>query len=336
MQERIDVLVFCAVYNHEKYLEKTLSGFVSQITNFDFKVFIHDDASTDCSRTIIEKYLAKYPNMFYVKYSNVNQHSKGVHLLETFALPYFACDYIAFCEGDDYWCDTNKLQSQYDALNDNPDCIACVNKVQFCDEDGTLMKTFMPDEKLKINKSGIYENSRIAKLILRKFDHPFQTSSYLFRSYIFDQDKSHYNWAKRGYDRNMLLNASCYGNFYYINKVMSVRRCNVPTSWTNKLNESGYDGRIKNDFYFMNENLSFDKYTNYVYHDDIYTGIYDKCVSLVKYNPSLVIELMKENNLSVCKMSKYLSVGRIAEFYITKTIPKLGFIKKRIKRKLSL
>ena len=42
----IMVSVYCLVYNHEKYLRKTLDGFVCQKTSFSYEVIIHDDAST--------------------------------------------------------------------------------------------------------------------------------------------------------------------------------------------------------------------------------------------------------------------------------------------------
>ena len=49
----IMVSVYCAVYNHEKYLKQCLDGFVMQKTTFPFEVIVHDYASTDASPEII-------------------------------------------------------------------------------------------------------------------------------------------------------------------------------------------------------------------------------------------------------------------------------------------
>ena len=40
----VAVSVFCLAYNHEKYIRKTLEGFVSQKTSFKYEVVVHDDA----------------------------------------------------------------------------------------------------------------------------------------------------------------------------------------------------------------------------------------------------------------------------------------------------
>ena len=49
------VSVYCLVYNHEKYIRDALDGFVNQVTDFDYEVIVHDDASTDSSPLIIKE-----------------------------------------------------------------------------------------------------------------------------------------------------------------------------------------------------------------------------------------------------------------------------------------
>ena len=73
----IMVSVYCLVYNHEKYLRKTLDGFVCQKTSFSYEVIIHDDASTDRSADIIKEYCEKYPGLFVTIFQKENQYSKG-------------------------------------------------------------------------------------------------------------------------------------------------------------------------------------------------------------------------------------------------------------------
>ena len=54
--DKVKVSIFCATYNHEKYIEYALKGFVNQKTNFKYEVIVHDDSSTDNTVKIIEKY----------------------------------------------------------------------------------------------------------------------------------------------------------------------------------------------------------------------------------------------------------------------------------------
>ena len=55
IKKNILVTVKCTVYNHEPYLRQCLDGFVMQKTNFAFEVLVHDDASTDGSKAIIDE-----------------------------------------------------------------------------------------------------------------------------------------------------------------------------------------------------------------------------------------------------------------------------------------
>lgn len=41
------VSICCVTYNHGKFIEDALEGFLIQQTNFPFEIFVYDDASTD-------------------------------------------------------------------------------------------------------------------------------------------------------------------------------------------------------------------------------------------------------------------------------------------------
>lgn len=109
------VTVICLTYNQEKYIEKTLNGFLKQKTTFPVEYIIRDDASTDNTANILHEYERKYPGCFNIIYEKENQYSKNI-------IPHFSqkvimetkSKYVALCEGDDYWCDDNKLQKQVD------------------------------------------------------------------------------------------------------------------------------------------------------------------------------------------------------------------------------
>ena len=115
----------CLVYNHEPFLRQCLDGFVMQKTNFPFEAIVHDDASTDGSAAIIREYAEKYPDIIKPIFETENQYRKHdgsiARIMEAAVHP--NSKYIAFCEGDDYWIDPNKLQIQVDFLENHPDFV---------------------------------------------------------------------------------------------------------------------------------------------------------------------------------------------------------------------
>ena len=77
------VTVICLTYNHEKYIEKTLNGFLKQKTTFPVEYIIRDDASTDNTANILHEYERKYPGYFNIIYekenhTNVTANSYGI------------------------------------------------------------------------------------------------------------------------------------------------------------------------------------------------------------------------------------------------------------------
>src|SRR5690554_3621011 len=112
------VSVRCITYNHAPYIEDAIKGFLIQETDFPIEVWIHDDASTDGTREIVESYQEKYPRIIKTILQDENQYSKGVkpaHILADKCVG----EFIALCEGDDFWIRKDKLQIQTELLLDN-------------------------------------------------------------------------------------------------------------------------------------------------------------------------------------------------------------------------
>ncbi len=124
------VSVKCLVYNHEPYLRDCLEGIVAQETSFPFECIVHDDASTDASAAIIREYAEKYPHIIKPVYQTENQYSKKDGSLgrAVTAAMSPSSRYVAFCEGDDYWCDPHKLQKQVDLLEQHPEYSMCCSQ----------------------------------------------------------------------------------------------------------------------------------------------------------------------------------------------------------------
>ncbi len=130
MSEKLKVIIRCLVYNHEPYLRDCLEGFVMQKTDFPFRAVVHDDCSTDGSAAIIREYAEKYPDIIEPIFETENLYSRRDGSLRRVmnAATYGRSEYIALCEGDDYWIDPHKLQKQVDFFDSHPDiAMVCSN-----------------------------------------------------------------------------------------------------------------------------------------------------------------------------------------------------------------
>lgn len=133
------VSICCPTYNHEKFIEDALKGFLIQQTDFPYEILIHDDASTDETAIIIRKYQQLYPSLIKPIFQKENQFSKGTKVLQVLT-PLTKGKYIAICEGDDFWNDPKKLQIQVDFLEANPDYVISGHDTYYIDTDGKQHK----------------------------------------------------------------------------------------------------------------------------------------------------------------------------------------------------
>lgn len=118
------VSIICISFNHALYIEDAIRGFLIQKTGFPFEIILHDDASTDATQQIIRWYHEKYPNLIKPVLHQQNQYSQGKKPAPL-ATTYSCGDYLALCEGDDFWIDGNKLAAQYAAVQSAPGCRLC-------------------------------------------------------------------------------------------------------------------------------------------------------------------------------------------------------------------
>lgn len=133
------VSISCITYNHVNYIKACLDGFLMQKTSFPIEVIIYDDCSTDGTRAIIEAYAAAHPHLIFPMFQKENQYSKGIRGINArFNFPRCKGKYIAFCEGDDYWTDPNKLQQQVNFLESHPDHVISCHNVAILYPNGVL------------------------------------------------------------------------------------------------------------------------------------------------------------------------------------------------------
>ena len=106
-------------FNHAPYIARAIEGVVKQSTGVSFELVIGEDCSTDGTRDLVIEYQKKYRDIIRVVTSETNVGMRN-NAMRTI----MACrgKYIAFCEGDDYWHRSDKLQKQIAYLETHSEC----------------------------------------------------------------------------------------------------------------------------------------------------------------------------------------------------------------------
>lgn len=292
------VSVYCLTYNHEKYIRDTLEGFVSQKTDFEYEVFVHDDASTDHTADIILEYAQKYPDLIKPILQKENQYSKGVSILRTHIWPRMTGKYIAACEGDDYWCDPDKLQSQVSFLEEHPDYTACAHNTMILNLQNGKKRLFIPAQK-----AGTIPIKQIIE-----WKKPPHISSLVYKRKLREEAFEFTRVVPGMGDYPLTLWLMSKGNIYYMPQVMSVYRSGVEGSWTQRNgNAAGIADKkikvleafnIKTDYsYSKIVNCTIEKFrAEYYYSTDINKLIemgYWKLIKLGYGNMAVAVFLQK-------------------------------------------
>jgi glycosyltransferase involved in cell wall biosynthesis len=209
MDYLLDVMV--ATYNHEDYIARCIEGIVNQKTNFRFRAFIGDDASTDGTRSIIDEYAKKYPDIVYPQYreKNVGAQNNGRMLYEV-----ATSKYLALVDGDDYWTDLNKLQKQVDILEADSGVSVVFHDCEVRYESDPAKNYFLNRDKYKLNKN-VFTRYDVAK-----DGWFFATASLVFRNVV----KPLPAWYSKIYsgDYAIMLLLVQKGDLFYLPEVMAV------------------------------------------------------------------------------------------------------------------
>lgn len=217
------VSIRCLAYNHEDYIADALDGFLIQKTTFPFEVVVHEDASTDNTAIIIREYAKKYPRIIKPIFQTENQYSKHNGAIVRIFQSTLKGKYIAFCEGDDYWTDENKLQMQFDIMESNPSIDMCAHKSAVVDSTTGSIIYYTA----ALDKDGIIP----CEMLINAHGSRVVDTATLFyrRELMFDSPK--YREILR-MDTTLRIQGALRGGIYYINRSMSVYRNLSKGSWT--------------------------------------------------------------------------------------------------------
>ncbi len=138
--EPVRVSICCITFNHRLFIEQCIEGFLDQECDFRVEILIHDDASSDGTSLVLQQYADRYPSIFRVIQQSQNQYSKGVNPYFSYLFSDARGQYIAICDGDDYWDDPEKIAKQVACLDANPDTVIVYGPVRGIGPEGQILE----------------------------------------------------------------------------------------------------------------------------------------------------------------------------------------------------
>lgn len=143
------VTVVVLTYNHEQFIAECLNSVLNQIGHFRMRVIVINDASSDQTAQVVQKIIDGRNNdcLEIEIYTNKNNCGvvKNIHTAIRMAV---GCDYLTFCEGDDFWRTETRIQSHLDFLSENSKCVISFNTIELCSSDGSEKSVYDEHEKL--------------------------------------------------------------------------------------------------------------------------------------------------------------------------------------------
>ena len=108
-----------------RYIAEAIESVLAQQTSFGVELVLGEDCGTDRTAEICREYAAKYPDRIRLVTSPEN-----VGWRRNYRRTFEACrgKYVAYLDGDDWWCDPRKLQMQADLMESDPGCGMCYTR----------------------------------------------------------------------------------------------------------------------------------------------------------------------------------------------------------------
>lgn len=112
------ISIVVVTYNQEHTIARTLDSLLCQQCDEPFEIVVGEDLSQDGTRAVLQDYAARHPDVIRLF---LNDRNKG--LVDNYFDCLLACrgELICDCAGDDYWCDSRKMQKQLDVMRAHPD-----------------------------------------------------------------------------------------------------------------------------------------------------------------------------------------------------------------------
>lgn len=212
-------------YNHEDTIAKAIDSVLGQKTDYSYEIWLCEDCSTDKTLQICKKYAEQYPDRIKLFAQPVNTFKlprEQNHIYQAFNR--VENKYFSYLDGDDYWCDEEKIQIALEVLENNPKYSTFAHD--------TLVKNHENGTEASLALTSGLKKSRIGNLItledLLKYRLYFHPSARIHRNVV-DFSKTPEGLLA---DIFLLYAFLDKGQLCYCDKLMSVYNITGLGSWS--------------------------------------------------------------------------------------------------------
>ena len=216
IDQQLPVKIVMVTYNQERYIVQAIESVLRQNTDFNYRLVIGDDCSTDSTADICEEYAKSYPEKISLikTYRNMGLLANYKQVMDA-----FPAQYIAILEGDDYWIDDNKLQTQYNLLQEKPEIGLVHTNCDLLFESGKIQIGSHQRHARSIKNGIVFD-----QLLTENYIRPVTV---MFRSELYTKYVEIDEYIKLGFktlDYPMWLDIAPNSRFYYLNYSTAVYR----------------------------------------------------------------------------------------------------------------
>ncbi len=248
-RKNIDYIITCYIitYNHQDSIEKAINSILEQKTKYKYLIKILDDASSDQTTEICLEYARRYPEKIELVVQPIN--TAGKHASSIFRT--INTKYYCLLDGDDYWCNENKIQFAVDFLENNPQYTMWAHDTYW----------YNPQSDIKL--SYVHEDQKIDKI-----DAPVTFENYAYFALSARVCRNIIDFTKE-YEANHKRDIFIYfamldkGPLYFQDEIMSVYVFNGKGVYSKLHRLERFYSRIYS-FYKMNQYFKFR-------HDEFFT-----------------------------------------------------------------
>jgi glycosyltransferase involved in cell wall biosynthesis len=209
--------VIIVTYNHKDSIAKAIDSVLDQETTYPYEIWVCDDCSTDGTLAICKEYAEKYSNKIKLYAQPVNLFSQPKKLSnQNMARKRVDTKYFSILEGDDAWCDKQKIQISLDFLEKNPEFTTFAHDTLVNDIPNHTKKSLVHEvQKTEIKNPMVFENA-----------------IYLHMSSRVHRNVIKYSENQNGLDIFLFYNYLDRGPLYFYDKIMSVYNITGKGAWS--------------------------------------------------------------------------------------------------------
>jgi len=226
------VSVVIITYRHARYIRRCIEGALDQRARFPIEIVIGEDESDDGTREICQEMAAAHPDRIRLVLNrrtdvvHVDGRPRGTNNLVK-AIAAARGEFVALCEGDDFFTDPQKVAKQVAYLRANPDCAGCFHEAALVDERGVVTQAEFFKPQVAAVKEKYDRRDCITELLSK-----YATCSLMFRRAAFGEPPGWY--MRRSCDFFLDLAITAHGKLGFIDENMAAYRRHGGGVWSSQ------------------------------------------------------------------------------------------------------